>query len=64
MTLRNRVQDMERRAGAADQDPAEMTLAELYEATVEEAKRHPLDEALQHMLDTLAEQLRKSGAPA
>jgi hypothetical protein len=29
MTLRNRIQDMERRAGAATKDPAEMTLAEL-----------------------------------
>lgn len=64
MTLRNRVQDMERRAGAADKDPAEMTLAELYDATVEEAKRHPPDETLQRTLDTLAVQLRKTGALA
>lgn len=64
MTLRNRVQDMERRTGAAVKDPADMPLAELYEATVQEAKRHPPNQALQRTLDTLAVQLRKLGAPA
>lgn len=64
MTLRNRVQDMERRAGAADKDPAEMTLAELYEAALQEAQRHPPDDALQRTLDAVAVQLRKTGALA
>lgn len=62
MTLRTRVQDIERRSGAINKNPEDMTLAELYEATTEEAKRHPFDEALQFTLDTLAVQLRKGGA--
>ena len=62
MTLRNRVQTIERLAVATEKDPAEMTLAEIYQATVEEAKRHPFNEALQLTLDTLAVQLRKTGA--
>jgi gamma-glutamyl:cysteine ligase YbdK (ATP-grasp superfamily) len=64
MTLRTRVQTIERRVVAAVKDPAEMTLAELYEATLQEAQRHPPDDALQRTLDKLAVQLRKTGALA
>ena len=61
MTLLNRVQDMERCDGAINKDPADMTLAELYEAAQQQAQRQPLDEALQHTLDALAVQLPKTG---
>lgn len=63
MTLRNRVQEMERRNGAATKDPAEMTLAELYTEIVRalEGERdrlqallgHVPDDVLQRQLDAL-----------
>lgn len=63
MTLRNRVQDMERRAGAADKDPAEMTLAELCSVIIVALEgetnklpsllRHLPDDVLQRQLDAL-----------
>lgn len=53
MTLRNRVQTIERRAGAAVKDPAEMTLAELCAeiATTLEGNRDRLPSLLRHLPD-------------
>jgi hypothetical protein len=61
MTLRNRVETIERRAGAADKDPAEMTPAELCTAVVaalegEQDRLHRLpahlpDDMLQRQLE-------------
>ena len=53
MTLRHRVQDIERRAGASNKDPAEMTLAELCAAVVGalEGDRDRLESLLAHLPD-------------
>lgn len=53
MTLRNRVQDIERRAGASNKDPADMTLPELCTAVVAalEDEQDRLHKLLAHLAD-------------
>ena len=53
MTLRNRVKDIERRAGVSNKDPAEMTLAELCTEVVValEGERDRLHSLLAHLPD-------------
>ena len=61
MTLRRRVQDMERRAGAIDKVPAEMTLQELYEAGMRALHDCPQDDVLRREIDALGAYLRGVG---